>query len=105
MRKTIDPLVSRRLYIAHLATSLERMESGLQPMHPVAYRLFARRLKAATAGYPEARLADHLGADHPAVEELLAQRHFDVHGRLPGAGAAQACRAAQALLRRLTSIA
>lgn len=105
MRKTDDPLASRRLYIVHLATSLERMEAGLQPMHPVAYRLFARRLKAAAAGYPEARLAADLGHDHPAVAELLDLRHFDVHGSLPGAAAARACRDAQLLLQRMTTVA
>jgi hypothetical protein len=35
------------------------------------------------------------------VAEILAVRHFDEHGMLPGAGAREARIAADALLRRL----
>lgn len=77
-------LQGKHLFIEHLAGQLEAMEAGRAPMRAVAYRLFARRLREAMAGYPEARLAAGLGEAHPVVAEALAARFFDTHGFLPG---------------------
>lgn len=88
MRPLSDPLHSKSLYIAHLAQRLEALEQGVAPP-AVTYRLVARRLHSALAGYPEAmaaRLGDHL----PCVLHALSQRHFDVHGVFAGADAARA---------------
>jgi|GEM_PF-1869586 len=95
-----DPLEARRMYIAHLAAQLDAMDSGAAPVRAVAYRLFARRLVAAMAGYPEAQLAAELGGHHGAVKHALEQRHFDVHGVIPSEGAAFARLLATALLRK-----
>ncbi len=95
-----DPLEARRLYIAHLAVQLDAMDSGVVPVNAVAYRLFARRLVAAMAGYPEAQLAAELGGQHDSVQHALEQRHFDVHGVMVGEGAAFVHLLATALLRR-----
>lgn len=95
-----DPLEARRLYIAHLAAQLDAMESGAALLRPVAYRLFARRLVAAMAGYPEAQLAAELGSRHGSVRHALEQRHFDVHGVMPGEDAAFVRLLASALLRK-----
>lgn len=95
-----DPLEARRLYIAHLAAQLDAMDSGAAPLRAVAYRLFARRLLAAMAGYPEAQLAAELGGLHGAVRHALEQRHFDVHGVMAGEGAAFVHLVATALLRK-----
>jgi hypothetical protein len=80
----IDPtLESRRLYIEHLAQRLEQMELGIAPMKSIAYRLFARRLRQAMAGFPEAQLIATLSRKSSAVSDALAMRFFDVHGWLP----------------------
>ena len=77
-------LSGKRLYIADLARRLEAMEQGAVPMNPVAYRLFARRMQTAMAGYPARLLAAHLGKDWTSVLQALEQRHFDAVGSLPG---------------------
>ena len=101
-RTPTDPrLEGRLLYIEHLAQRLQAMEAGEVPIAPIAYRLYARRLRAAAAGCPERSLASRLAAAPPAVAEILAVRYFDEHGMLPGAGACEAHRTADALLRRL----
>jgi hypothetical protein len=92
-------LASKRLYIAHLAQRLDAMERGYAAVQPLAYRLYARRLQEAMAGYPEGRLAKALSASHPAVADALANRHFATHGSFVGGSAAN--RSAQRLLQRL----
>jgi hypothetical protein len=80
----------KHLFIQHLAERLEQMECAAVPMQPIAYRLYARRLREALAGYPAGRLAGQLARRYPAVAEALACRHFDSHGFLLGTHAAQA---------------
>lgn len=87
-------LEGRRLYIEHLALRLQAMEAGREPMKPTLYRLFARRLLGAIAGYPETKLAQQLGRTHPAVRDAIEQRLFEEHGLLLGDGAARAARLA-----------
>ena len=97
-----DPaLRGKHFFIEHLAQRLEAMERGAEPMKAVAYRLYARRLREAMAGYPEARLAESLAHAHPAVAEALAVRHFDTHGVLPGAQAGAVLKAARSALERM----
>ncbi len=95
------PIRNKRLFIADLAGRLEAMERHEDPMNPVAYRLYARRLREATAGYPDALLRAQLGAAHRAVLQVLEGRYFDEHGAFPGPQGPAARRAAHALLRRL----
>ena len=61
---TAPILRSKRLFIEDLAKRLEAMERSETRINPVAYRLYARRLREATAGYPEALLRAQLGAAH-----------------------------------------
>jgi hypothetical protein len=101
-RTPTDPrLEGRLLYIEHLAQRLQAMEAGEVPIAPIAYRLYARRLRTAVAGCSEQNLATRLAGARTAVAETLAVRHFDEHGMLPGAGASEARGTADALLRRL----
>jgi hypothetical protein len=95
-------LSSKRLYIADLAARLEAMESGRATMNAVAYRLYARRMKAAMAGYPAGLLAAQLGRGHPSVLQALEQRHFELNGTMTGSRGRQALVVATALLRQLT---
>ncbi len=101
MPHLFDPLAAKRLYIADLARRLNAMETATVPMHAVAYRLFARRLKTALAGHPTAGLSTALRTAPPAVGQALAQRHFDDHGCFPGADGQRALRVAQTLWQRL----
>ena len=96
-------LTSKRLYIADLAERLEAMESGKIAMSAVAYRLFARRMKTAIAGYPAGLLAAQLGRSHPAVMQAIEERQFEAEGMLTGRGSGRALVAAQSLLRSLGS--
>jgi hypothetical protein len=98
---TESELVSKQLYIEHLASRLQAMERGAVPMHPVAYRLWARRLAIAVADYPEARLSRSRAASLAAVEEALCTRHFNANGIFSGAHALTARRTAQQLIGRL----
>ena len=100
MRQQSDPLHSKRLYITDLAQRLEALERGHQA-HPVAYRLFARRLLSAMAGYPEALLFAQLGSRFPSVVHALSQRHFEAHGSFSGSAAARAQGTARRLFRKL----
>jgi len=101
MRPRAHPLESKRLYLADLAERLEAMERLGADVNATAYRLFARRMLAAMAGYPEALLAAQLGTRHPSVLEALEQRHFENHGVLRGPGAAPALLVGARLLQRL----
>jgi hypothetical protein len=96
-------LTSKRLYIADLAARLEAMESGEAATHPVAYRLYAKRLKSAVAEYPAALLASQLGAAHPAVLQAIEQQQFEADGMLSGLGSGRAVVAAAKLFRSLAS--
>jgi hypothetical protein len=98
-------LESRRLYIADLARRQHAMEQGQVAMQPLAYRVLSRRLQLALAGLSErdqlsgfALLPPHL---LPLVVETLEARHFEDHGMLVGAGAAECRAAADALLGRM----
>jgi hypothetical protein len=77
-------LANKQLYIEHLADRLHAMELGEMPTHPIAYRLCARRLKQALAGFPVPRLALGLADMPDTVTHALADRHFDSHGSFPG---------------------
>jgi hypothetical protein len=101
MRPRAHPLDSKRLYLADLAQRLEAMERLNAQVNPAAYRLYARRMHTAMAGYPEALLTAQLGTRHPSVLEALDQRHFETHGVLRGPGAASALLVCARLLQRL----
>lgn len=77
-------LASKHYFIEHLAQQIEAMEAGRAELQPTAYRLYTRRLRAALAGYPPARLARSLAVQHPCVAHAMAERFFDVHGLFPG---------------------
>ena len=78
-------------YVADLSRQLAEMESGPLPMQALRYRVLSRQLREALAGWPEAALGPDV--DRAQVSEVLANRHFDSHGVLPGRGG-QAWRAA-----------
>ena len=98
-------LAGRRLYIADLARRQAALENGHVPMNPVGYRVLAKRLRSALAGESARRL--RLGFPElpprllPVLTEALDARHFDEHGLLYGAVAAEVQAHAQALLARL----
>ena len=94
-------LSGKRLYIADLARRLESMERGATRMNPVAYRLFARRMLTAMAGYPANLLAAQLGAAWPSVLQALEHRHFEAVGAWPGEAGRQAVAIADKLLQGL----
>jgi hypothetical protein len=94
-------LESRRLYIRHLAQALQAKETGRITLCPTAYRLCARRLRVATAGYPESDLAHTLGITHSAVSDALEDHFFEVTGCLPGAGSRRVKLAADRLISSL----
>lgn len=97
---TAPILRTKRLFIEDLAKRLEAMERRRSPINAVAYRLFARRLRQAAAGYPEALLRAQLGAAHYSVLQELERRHFDEHGRFPGSAGAAVRHLAERVLRR-----
>jgi hypothetical protein len=92
------PASSRVLYLIDVAERLQRMEIAREPLDPVAYRLYARRLRQGLAGCSASELPAAVNQP-PALREALADRHFAEHGRFAGApGAARiAGRALQAL--------
>ncbi len=90
----------KQLFIQHLAERMEQMECKAVAMQPVAYRLYARRLREALAGYPSGR-GSALGQRYTAVAEALASRHFDSHGWLPGSDAVHARAIAELALIRM----
>lgn len=63
------------LYALDVAQRLHRMESGLQRLDPVAYRLFARRLRQALAGCDLADLPP-LAGQPQALRDALQDREF-----------------------------
>ena len=91
----------KHLFIQHLAERLEQMECAAVPMQPLAYRLYARRLREALAGYPVSRQRGPLAQRYTAVSEALASRHFDSHGWLPGGNAVHARAIAELALIRM----
>jgi hypothetical protein len=95
------PLKSRRMYIEHLAQAIQAKESGRIALCPTAYRLCAKRLRKATAGFPEAELFQTLGISHSAVADVLEDRFFETTGRLPGPGAKAVKAQADGLLSRM----
>ena len=94
-------LASKRLYIADLAVRLESMESGEVAMNAVAYRLYARRMKAAMRGYPSALLAAQLGPACSSVLEAIEHRQIELEGFTSGPRGRKAFVEARALLRRV----
>lgn len=96
-----DSRATKLLFIEHLAQGLQAMELGKLQMNATAYRLYARRLREATAGFPEAKLAARLARSLPAVADALAMRFFDTHGILPGPEGEAVRRVAQEALLRL----
>lgn len=91
----------KHLFIQHLAERLEQMECAAVPMQPIAYRLYARRLREALAGYPAGRLSGQLARRYAVVSEALASRHFESHGFLPGGNAAHARAIGELTLARM----
>ena len=83
-------LDDRRFYIADLAQRLADMESGRTSMNALVYRVFAKRLRQAAAGFPDASLAGKFGLLNPLVRTMLENRHFDTHGVLRGSRAPRA---------------
>ncbi|MBI5269390.1 MAG: hypothetical protein HY856_06890 [Burkholderiales bacterium] len=79
----ISPTSGPLLYVIDVALRLHRMECGQQRMDPVAYRLFARRLRQALAACPmdELPLQDVQPA---ALREAIEDRHFLEHGHFQG---------------------
>jgi len=100
-----DAIRTKRLYIQDLAHRLEAMERHEAPMNAVAYRLYARRLREAMAGYPQPLLRVQLGGVHHTVLQVLDRRHFDDHGTFPGAEGAAAGKLTRAVLRRVAQAA
>lgn len=98
-------LHSRRLYIEHLAQAIQAKESGRITLCPTAYRLCAKRLKKATAGFPETGLSQTLGISHSAVADVLEDRYFETTGRLPGPGSRAVKATADQFLARLRNAA
>jgi hypothetical protein len=101
MNRQLD---SRRLYVADLVRRQFEMESGRQPMQPLAYRVLSKRLRAALAGLPETSapagfpgLPPHL---LPLIAETLETRHFDSYGCLFGVCAARCRDQAESLVGR-----
>lgn len=72
------------LYVLDVAQKLYEMESGRLPMDPVAYKLFARRLKQALAGCTSRDLPGNV-SQTPALKEAMADRYFIEHGHFLGA--------------------
>jgi hypothetical protein len=77
-------LENKHLFIVHLAERLESMEIGTTPLKAVAYRVYAKRLHEAMAGFPEGPLSAKLAGLFPSIGETLAVRHFGQHGEMPG---------------------
>lgn len=94
-------LANKRLYIADLADRLRMLETGLAPMHALAYRVLARRLHEAAAGFAPGCLAGTFGIANAQVAEMLENRHFDAHGVLIADPAAACQHQARALFARL----
>lgn len=94
-------LESKHLFIVHLAERLESMEIGTTPLKAVAYRVYAKRLQEAMAGFPEGPLSSKLSGLFPSIGESLAVRHFNTYGRLPGADGEAARAATDDMLLRL----
>lgn len=89
----------RWLYVADLSKQLADMESGPRPIQALRYRVLSKQLREALAGLPEAALGPDV--DRAQVTEVLANRHFDTHGVLPGRGGQAWQAAATSLLDRM----
>ncbi len=94
-------IADRRLYITDLLHRLADMELGAVRMSPLTYRVLARRLTQAAAGFPEATLAGQFGPLNPMVALVMENRHFEDHGQLRGARGPSCRKHARALFRRL----
>jgi hypothetical protein len=80
-RLPLEP--ARALYVEDLARRLHAMEQGIEPLDPIAYRLYARRLRRALAGLSPVQLRRAL-AIHPAMSEGRANLYFAEHGHFEG---------------------
>ena len=85
-------LGNRHLHIAHLARRLTDMGHARVVVDPVGYRMMARRIRQAMAGFGDASLFGTCGAGSQQVDELLEKRRFDELGVLR-ALRGSACRA------------
>lgn len=94
-------LSDKRLFIADLAQRLSTMESARAAMHPLLYRVLAKRLRQAVAGFAPTALLGQFGPLNGQVAEVLEDRHFDCHGHLGRPCAMQVRRTATALYGRL----
>jgi len=86
-------LSDKRLYIADIARRLVEMENGSAALQPLLYRLLAKRLRQAAAGFAQSELQGRFGPCNAAVAEVLAERFFNDHGHLPGGSGAATARA------------
>jgi hypothetical protein len=75
------------LYVLDVAQKLHEMEMGRLPLDPVAYKLYARRLKQALAGCTARDLPRNV-SQAPALREAMADRYFVEHGHFTGERAA-----------------
>jgi len=94
-------LSDKRLFIADLAQRLANMECSRVPMHPLMYRVLAKRLRQAVAGFSDSALAGQFGPLNAQVADVLEDRHFNCHGQLGKPCALQVRRAAGALFAEL----
>lgn len=94
-------LSDRRLFIADMAMRLNGMETAEEPMHPLMYRVLAKRLRQALAGFTDHALAGRFGPLDAQVALSLEDRYFDDHGQLQSWQAADISRQARELFRRL----
>jgi hypothetical protein len=72
----------QRLFIADLAQRLANMECARVPMHPLMYRVLAKRLRQAVGGVADTSLVGHFGPLNGQVAEVLEDRHFHCHRHL-----------------------
>ena len=80
-RTPLEP--ARAIYVEDLARRLHAMEQGSERLDPVAYRLYARRLRRALAGLSPVQLRRGQ-ANHPAMSEGRANLYFAEHGHFEG---------------------
>ncbi|MET0382382.1 MAG: hypothetical protein ABW032_03065 [Burkholderiaceae bacterium] len=73
---------SKQLFIEHLASELQAMEVGRVPMNPLRYRVHAKALSKALAGYSTPAMLTRQGGAHPQVVHALANRFFEETGHL-----------------------
>ena len=78
-------LVAKHRFIEQVAEHLARLESVMSARCALNFRVHARMLCDALAGYPESLLQQSLARRFPSVAEALQNRAFDTHGFFPEA--------------------